>query len=172
MYFNMSRHRFGYLQSQLFPKYFMSGVCLSVVSLASYCLMHPMDTWEGRHKIQVIIKYQNLYCHNSTSQNRTRCNCNQKYLHRLNRALTAIDNFYTGNISNAKATIDKHSQGHTTKLGILCSNEQEAHQKWQKSSLNIVKVIQKSWASCALMNRKPSKKMTKKLFLCGNDLGL
>ncbi|KAK3729720.1 hypothetical protein QZH41_019589 [Actinostola sp. cb2023] len=62
MYFNMSRHSFGELQSKLFPKYFLAGICLSVVSLASYCLMHPMDIWEGRHQIQVVGLTVSLLC--------------------------------------------------------------------------------------------------------------
>jgi hypothetical protein len=53
MYFNMTRHAFGELQSILFPKYFFSGACFTAIALATYCLMHPIVLWEGQEKIQV-----------------------------------------------------------------------------------------------------------------------
>lgn len=53
MYFNMGRHAFGELQSKLFPKYFFSGACLTTLTLASYCLIHPIQHWEAKDKIQV-----------------------------------------------------------------------------------------------------------------------
>ncbi|XP_048590036.1 transmembrane protein 205 [Nematostella vectensis] len=53
MYFNMPRHAFGELQSILFPKYFMSGVCCSAVALATFCVMHPAQQWVTNEKLQV-----------------------------------------------------------------------------------------------------------------------
>ncbi|XP_078383472.1 transmembrane protein 205-like [Oculina patagonica] len=53
MYFTLTRHTFGHLQSQLFPVYFTVGTILSTVALATYYLMHPVQMWNGNEKIQV-----------------------------------------------------------------------------------------------------------------------
>lgn len=53
MYFTLTRHTFGHLQSQLFPVYFTVGSCLSTVALATYYLMHPVQMWNENEKIQV-----------------------------------------------------------------------------------------------------------------------
>ncbi|KAJ7361833.1 hypothetical protein OS493_014474 [Desmophyllum pertusum] len=53
MYFTLTRHTFGHLQSQLFPVYFTVGSCLSTVALATYYLMHPVQMWNGNEKLQV-----------------------------------------------------------------------------------------------------------------------
>ncbi|XP_022786364.1 transmembrane protein 205-like [Stylophora pistillata] len=53
MYFTLTRHTFGNLQSQLFPVYFTVGSCLSTVALATYYLMHPVQMWTGDEKLQV-----------------------------------------------------------------------------------------------------------------------
>ena len=62
MYFTLTRHTFGLLQSKLFPVYFAVGSCLSSVALATYYLMHPVQLWNGSEKIQVkhtATKYNN-----------------------------------------------------------------------------------------------------------------
>ena len=53
MYYNMSRHAFGDIQSKLFPKYFLSGVILSAIALATYCLMNPVELWTRSEFYQV-----------------------------------------------------------------------------------------------------------------------
>ena len=53
MYFTLTRHTFGNLQSQLFPVYFTVGSCLSTVALVTYYLMHPVEVWTGDEKLQV-----------------------------------------------------------------------------------------------------------------------
>ena len=53
MYYNMSRHAFGDIQSKLFPKYFLSGSVLSVIALATYCLMNPIEKWSSSEYYQV-----------------------------------------------------------------------------------------------------------------------
>lgn len=60
MYFTLTRHNFGHLQSQLFPVYFTVGSCLSTVALATYYLMHPIQMWKENENIQVNNK-QTLY---------------------------------------------------------------------------------------------------------------
>ena len=62
MYFNMGRHAFGELQSKLFPKYFFSGACLTAITLATYCLIHPIQHWELKDKIQVITHVFWVFC--------------------------------------------------------------------------------------------------------------
>ncbi|XP_031553001.1 transmembrane protein 205-like [Actinia tenebrosa] len=62
MYFNMGRHAFGELQSKLFPKYFFSGACLTAITLATYCLIHPIQHWEGKDKIQSLGLLVSLIC--------------------------------------------------------------------------------------------------------------
>lgn len=52
MYFTLTRHTFGHLQSQLFPVYFTAGSSLSTVALATYCIMHPVQLWDGSEKYQ------------------------------------------------------------------------------------------------------------------------
>lgn len=53
MYFTLTRHTFGHLQSQLFPVYFSVGSCLSTVALVTYCLLHPIQLCHGAEKYQV-----------------------------------------------------------------------------------------------------------------------
>ena len=53
MYFTLTRHNFGHLQSQLFPVYFTVGSCLSTVALVTYYLMHPVQMWKENENIQV-----------------------------------------------------------------------------------------------------------------------
>ncbi|XP_020631153.1 transmembrane protein 205-like [Orbicella faveolata] len=53
MYFTLTRHNFGHLQSQLFPVYFTVGSCLSAVALATYYLMHPVQMWKENENIQI-----------------------------------------------------------------------------------------------------------------------
>lgn len=50
----LPRHTFGYVQSKLFPKYFMLGVVLSGVSLATFLIDNPVSDWGFEQKLQVI----------------------------------------------------------------------------------------------------------------------
>ena len=61
MYFTLTRHTFGHLQSQLFPVYFTVGSCLSTVALATYYLMHPVQMWKENENIQVNCKTECIY---------------------------------------------------------------------------------------------------------------
>lgn len=61
MYFTLTRHNFGHLQSQLFPVYFTVGSCLSTVALATYYLMHPIQMWKENENIQVNNKTDCIY---------------------------------------------------------------------------------------------------------------
>lgn len=56
MYFTLTRHTFGHLQSQLFPVYFTVGSVLSSVAFLTYYLMHPVQLWNGSENIQVTIR--------------------------------------------------------------------------------------------------------------------
>ena len=49
----LPRHTFGYVQSKLFPKFFMLGVALSGVSLATFLFDNPMSEWGFEQKMQV-----------------------------------------------------------------------------------------------------------------------
>ena len=61
MYFTLTRHNFGHLQSQLFPVYFTVGSCLSTVALVTYYLMHPVQMWKENENIQVSCKIEFIY---------------------------------------------------------------------------------------------------------------
>lgn len=63
MYYNMSRHAFGDIQSKLFPKYFFSGAILSSIALATYCLINPVEMWKSSESYQVSnsLRDQNKY---------------------------------------------------------------------------------------------------------------
>ena len=60
MYFTLTRHTFGRLQSELFPVYFAVGSCLSAVALTTYYLMHPVQLWNGYEKLQVNLQRINI----------------------------------------------------------------------------------------------------------------
>ena len=50
----LPRHTFGYVQSKLFPKYFMLGVALSGISLATFLIdNNPVSGWGFEQKMQV-----------------------------------------------------------------------------------------------------------------------
>jgi len=44
---------FGYIQSKLFPKYFLLGTILSSLTTLSYLVEHPFSSWGFKEKIQV-----------------------------------------------------------------------------------------------------------------------
>ncbi|CAI8028267.1 Transmembrane protein 205 [Geodia barretti] len=49
----LPRHTFGYMQSKLFPKYFMLGVALSGISLATFLIDNPISSsWSFEQKLQ------------------------------------------------------------------------------------------------------------------------
>ena len=49
----LPRQMFGLVQSRLFPKYFMAGVGLSSVTLATYIAQHPVRSWAGNTRTEV-----------------------------------------------------------------------------------------------------------------------
>ena len=53
----LPRHTFGYMQSKLFPKYFLLGVVLSGASLATFLIDNPISGWGFQQKIQVLCKH-------------------------------------------------------------------------------------------------------------------
>ena len=53
MYKYLPRHTFGYIQSKLFPKYFMLGLVLSTTTLVTFILDNPVTTWNFQQKLQV-----------------------------------------------------------------------------------------------------------------------
>jgi len=53
MYRNLPRHTFGFIQGKLFPKYFLLGTSLSSVTLASFLLLNPYNSWQLHQIVQV-----------------------------------------------------------------------------------------------------------------------
>ena len=53
MYKNLPRHTFGFIQSKLFPKYFLLGTVLTSVSIISFVIEHPFGLWKQLQYIQV-----------------------------------------------------------------------------------------------------------------------
>ena len=49
----LPRHMFGYVQSKLFPKYFLLGTVLSSVSMVTFIIEHPFGSWDTQQTIQV-----------------------------------------------------------------------------------------------------------------------
>ena len=49
----LPRHMFGYVQSKLFPKYFLLGTVLSSVSMVTFIIEHPFGSWDKQQTIQV-----------------------------------------------------------------------------------------------------------------------
>lgn len=49
----LPRHTFGYIQSKLFPKYFLFGTILSAITMATYLLENPFHEWTFKEKVQV-----------------------------------------------------------------------------------------------------------------------
>lgn len=54
MYRHLPRHTFGYIQSKLFPKYFLLGTILSSVTFLTFVVEHPFGHWEVQEKVQVL----------------------------------------------------------------------------------------------------------------------
>lgn len=48
----LPRHMFGYVQSKLFPKYFLLGTVLSSVSMVTFIIEHPFGSWDKQQTIQ------------------------------------------------------------------------------------------------------------------------
>ncbi len=57
MFNTLPRQMFGLVQSKLFPKYFMAGVGLSSVNLASFLALNPIQMWTGNAKTEVFHCY-------------------------------------------------------------------------------------------------------------------
>ncbi len=53
MYQHLPRHMFGFIQSKLFPKYFLLGTILSAVTTVTFLIEHPYTEWEFTEKVQV-----------------------------------------------------------------------------------------------------------------------
>ncbi len=53
MYQYMPRHMFGFIQSKLFPKYFLLGTILSSVTIVTFLIEHPFTDWDFTEKMQV-----------------------------------------------------------------------------------------------------------------------
>ncbi|XP_064382489.1 transmembrane protein 205-like [Halichondria panicea] len=52
MYQYMPRHMFGFIQSKLFPKYFLLGTILSSVTIVTFLIEHPFTDWDFTEKMQ------------------------------------------------------------------------------------------------------------------------
>ena len=52
MFQYLPRHMFGYIQSKLFPKYFLLGTILSAITTITYLIEHPFTEWNYIEKIQ------------------------------------------------------------------------------------------------------------------------
>ena len=61
MYKYLPRHTFGYIQSKLFPKYFMLGTVLSSIVLGTFIIDNPMNNWNFEQKLQVK-ELRNINC--------------------------------------------------------------------------------------------------------------
>ena len=73
MFRHLPRHMFGYVQSKLFPKYFLLGTVLSSVALATYVLEHPFGKWETKQIVQVSLFKGEAFevdCNNSKVQSK------------------------------------------------------------------------------------------------------
>ena len=55
MFRHLPRHMFGYIQSKLFPKYFLLGTILSSLTILSYLVEHPFSSWSYKENIQVCL---------------------------------------------------------------------------------------------------------------------
>ena len=53
MYRHLPRHTFGYIQSKLFPKFFLLGSILSSVTLVTYLVQNPFHLWKWQESVQV-----------------------------------------------------------------------------------------------------------------------
>ena len=64
MYKYLPRHTFGYIQSKLFPKYFMLGTVLSSIVLGTFIIDNPINNWNFEQKLQVKAGYiiHNINC--------------------------------------------------------------------------------------------------------------
>eukprot|EP00112_Aurelia_sp_Birch-Aquarium-sp1_P002423 Seg1268.10 transcript_id=Seg1268.10/GoldUCD/mRNA.D3Y31 product="Transmembrane protein 205" protein_id=Seg1268.10/GoldUCD/D3Y31 len=52
MFYALPRQMFGLVQSKLFPKYFLSGMGMTSITLATYMARNPFRMWSGDSKIQ------------------------------------------------------------------------------------------------------------------------
>ena len=66
MYKHLPRHTFGFIQSKLFPKYFLFGAVLSSVSLATYIIENPLRSWGLQETVQVRVAKE-YTCHSPSS---------------------------------------------------------------------------------------------------------
>ena len=57
MYKNLPRHTFGFIQSKLFPKYFLLGTVLTSFSIVTFVAEHPFGLWNKLQYIQVMQVY-------------------------------------------------------------------------------------------------------------------
>ena len=53
MFYALPRQMFGLVQSKLFPKYFLTGMGMTSITLATYMARNPFRMWSGDSKIQV-----------------------------------------------------------------------------------------------------------------------
>ena len=53
MYKNLPRHMFGFIQSKLFPKYFLLGTVLMSLSILTFIAEHPFGIWNQLQYVQV-----------------------------------------------------------------------------------------------------------------------
>ncbi|BFZ11085.1 hypothetical protein BsWGS_14124 [Bradybaena similaris] len=52
MFYSLPRHMFGKVQSRLFPMFFLWSLVCSAITLSTFLIQHPLDTWERTHYIQ------------------------------------------------------------------------------------------------------------------------
>ena len=53
MYKVLPRHTFGYVQSKLFPKYFLLGTILATVAMVTFVIDNPYRQWTSKEMTQV-----------------------------------------------------------------------------------------------------------------------
>ncbi|GAB1610629.1 transmembrane protein 205-like isoform X1 [Argonauta hians] len=56
----LPRHKFGEVQSKLFPCYFALETITSTITLVTYILKHPAISWENNNKLQVALLSSNI----------------------------------------------------------------------------------------------------------------
>ncbi|KAL5014108.1 hypothetical protein ScPMuIL_008378 [Solemya velum] len=53
MFYNLPRIMFGQVQSRLFPMFFLSSLVMSSITLTTYVIQHPYETWGRIQFIEV-----------------------------------------------------------------------------------------------------------------------
>lgn len=62
MFAHLPRHTFGFIQSKLFPKYFLLGTILTAVTILTFLFEHPFVSWNSQEMLQVSLYLDYALC--------------------------------------------------------------------------------------------------------------